>query len=357
MVIQRKKDLIYNILRDSIASGHSALGEKLPPELEFAAELDTSFITLRSALKKLEEEKLIQRIRGRGTFVVARPVPHKESSRLLLIYPAPEDKTLSLNTFNRHLFSGIAEVCAGMGDSLLTENFKPESSEELIVRFRNGDFSGIIWDRPDLGNPLLQKLDETGVPQVVVNRVYPGLPSVCCDYISAITLAVRSLRRFGHKYIGLCDFGFKHPILSRRAEHFAALLEDCNIQDAENYVMNMFTSNGKERMLEIKRCMQSKLPPTAVLVSHTYFNIFERYLIENNLRVPEQLSVVQWGEEGDYHRYSSHPYSILSDPRSEAGRQAADIIYRHLRGEYIKDKHLGITAEFILKDGCAAPEQ
>ena len=355
MVIRRKKDLIYNKLRDSIACGNYALGEKLPPELEFAAELDTSFITLRSALKRLEDEKLIQRIRGRGTFVIARPVLQKESRRLLLLYPQLEDKTISQNTFNRHLFSGIAEVCAGMGDSLLAENFNPATSADLITRFRNGDFTGIIWDRPELENPLLQELEEAGVPQVVVNRVYQDIPSVCCDYFGAITLAVRSLRRFGHKYVGLCDFGFKHPILYRRAEHFAELLENDGIPDAEKYVMNMFGANENERVSEIKRCMQSAVPPTAVLVSHIYFKVFEQYLIENQISVPEQLSVVQWGEEEGYNRYSNNPYSILSDPRIEAGRRAADIIYRRLRGECIKDNHLNIAAEFILVDGCAVP--
>ena len=357
MVVRRKKDLIYNNLRDSIASGYYALGEKLPPELEFAAELDTSFITLRSALKRLEEEKLIQRIRGRGTFVVARPVLQKESSSLLLLYPEMEDKTISQNTFNRHLFSGVADVCAGMGDSLLAENFKSAFSSELIVRFRNGDFSGIIWDRPDLENPLIKELEESGVPQVVVNRVYPGIPSVCCDYMGAITLAVKSLRRFGHKYIGLCDFGFRHSVLCRRSEHFAKLLENDGISEAGKYVMNMYVANDEERMCEIKRCMHSPVPPTAVLVSHTYFKVFEQYLVENRISVPEQLSVVQWGEEDGYDRYSSHPYSILSDPRIEAGRRAADIIYRSLRGECIKDNYLNIAAEFILVDGCAAPRK
>ena len=353
MVIQRKKDLIYKRLHDDIASGFYALGEKLPPELEFAGELNTSFITLRSALKRLEDEKLIQRIRGRGTFVVARPVPEKESRRLLLIYPAPEDKTISLNMFNRHLFCGIAEVCSGLGDNVSAENFSEHHN--LYDRFRSGEFSGIVWDRPQIDDPLLNELAAAGIPQVAVNRRYPGIPSICCDYIGAISAAVKGLRRFGHKYIGLCDFGLNHSILNKRARHFCSLLQDDGIEDPEHYIMGMFCAGNELRMAEIKRCMQSSNAPTAVLVSHVYLKIFERYLLENNIKVPEELSVVQWGEEDGYDRFNDKPYSILSEPRIETGRRAADTIYRMLRGEVIKEQEQSIKTEFILRDGCAFP--
>ncbi|MBQ7397141.1 MAG: GntR family transcriptional regulator [Lentisphaeria bacterium] len=355
MVIRCKKDLIYKRLHDDIASGFYALGEKLPPELEFAKELNTSFITLRSALKRLEEEKLIQRIRGRGTFVVSRPVPEKESRRLLLIYPGSED-TISQNMFNRHLFSGLAEVCAGLGDTVVSENIS-SCCGDLIERFKGGDFSGIIWDRPAVDNSLLQQLDELGVPQVTVNRSCAEIPSVSCDYIGAVSDAVRSLKRFGHRYIGLCDFGLQHEVLGKRSRHFAALLKENGIEHPEHYVMAMFGRNDEEKMAEIKRCMQGENPPTAVLVSHTYFSFFERYIIENDIKIPEELSVVQWGEEDGYDRFNGKPYSILSEPRIEAGRRAADIFYRILRGEDVRNKELLISTEFILRDGCSIPSR
>ena len=355
MVIQRKKDLIYKRLREDIASGHYQLGEKLLPELELARQLDTSFITLRSALKKLEDEKLIQRIRGRGTFVVARPVPEIPEHKLLLIFPGPEKTTISNNLFNRQLFSGIAELCAGIGDNVITENFA--SPGDLAVRYRSGEFSGIIWDRPDIDEPVLQELADAGVPQVTINRVHPALPSVCADYITAVSVAVRSLKRFGHRKIGMCDFGCNHKNLRNRAAHFITLLEKDGVSDARKYLMEMAPGNDDDRMNEIRRCMLGNEPPTAVLVSHTYFHIFEKFLIANCIRVPEDLSVVLWGEEDGYDRYTDHPYSILSDARIEVGRRAADMIYRQLHGEVLKEKDVKIGTEFILRDGCAIPSE
>ena len=69
MQFQFKNDLIYNILRERIQNGTYPVGMKLPPETEFARELQVGKVTLRSALARLEMENLIVRMRSRGTFV------------------------------------------------------------------------------------------------------------------------------------------------------------------------------------------------------------------------------------------------------------------------------------------------
>ena len=69
MAVEFKKDLLYRQLKDAILSGEYPPGSKFPREVEFAADLGVAFVTLRSALKKLEEDGLITRLRSRGTFV------------------------------------------------------------------------------------------------------------------------------------------------------------------------------------------------------------------------------------------------------------------------------------------------
>lgn len=58
-------------LRESVASGRWAVGEKIPPETELVAELGVSRGTLREAVKALAHAGLFEVLRGDGTYVRA----------------------------------------------------------------------------------------------------------------------------------------------------------------------------------------------------------------------------------------------------------------------------------------------
>lgn len=60
---------LATLLREQILSGHYSPGERLPTEANLVEDYGVSRITVRQALKSLEEEHLIQRSAGRGTFV------------------------------------------------------------------------------------------------------------------------------------------------------------------------------------------------------------------------------------------------------------------------------------------------
>lgn len=63
---------LENVLREKIASGAVAPGERLPTESELIKQYGVSRITVRQALGTLAEEGLIERQQGRGTFVSQR---------------------------------------------------------------------------------------------------------------------------------------------------------------------------------------------------------------------------------------------------------------------------------------------
>ncbi len=62
---------LYNILREKIWNKAYVPGTKLPTERELCDEYGVSRITVRHALMLLEEQGLIERMQGRGTFVKA----------------------------------------------------------------------------------------------------------------------------------------------------------------------------------------------------------------------------------------------------------------------------------------------
>jgi len=63
---------LFTTLRDRIAAGTYAVGSQLPTESGFIAEFAVGRHTVRAALQQLEQEGLIERFAGRGTFVTAQ---------------------------------------------------------------------------------------------------------------------------------------------------------------------------------------------------------------------------------------------------------------------------------------------
>ena len=66
---------LYGILRGQVVSGELAPGDLIPAESELVATYGVSRITVRAALDQLVHEGLIDRQRGRGSFVKAPAVP------------------------------------------------------------------------------------------------------------------------------------------------------------------------------------------------------------------------------------------------------------------------------------------
>src|ERR687884_1023736 len=66
---------VYTILRDGLLSGEFAPGAKLPSHTELAAQFGVATLTVRHVLAHLEQEGLVSREHGRGTFARARATP------------------------------------------------------------------------------------------------------------------------------------------------------------------------------------------------------------------------------------------------------------------------------------------
>ncbi len=63
---------VYEELARRIGEGQLAAGARLPSEPELAAEMGVSRATLRDALRILEDDGLVRRMQGSGTFVTQR---------------------------------------------------------------------------------------------------------------------------------------------------------------------------------------------------------------------------------------------------------------------------------------------
>jgi len=358
MDIQFKKDRLYLQLREAIYSGKYPCGMKLPRETEFAAQLGVAFLTLRSALKQLENDKLITRLRSRGTFVNALPGPEPQlqGGKLLLMFPSNDEKEgLPGDVFNHHLALGISGQCGLNQMTMAIEYFK--LSQKLVARYLNHEFDAIVWDRPTEPEVLqaIEELRHAKVPQVTINRIFDGLPAVSTDYPSDVRLAINALQRIGHRHIAMIDFGAGAPVLCERRQVFLDEIAKLGNRDPRPYFIALGDVSWNDWYDHIVASLRQIPDTTAVIIQAYFMRPFSEYLQKSGIVVPEQLSVIQWGERWLYNSGNPSPYSILSEPRHAIGRAAADIVRRMLCGEDCSTVITLAKGELNMRGGCALP--
>ena len=121
-------------LRDKIYEGKYAFGDKLPSERSLAEKFGISHLTVRKALAILEEEGMLLRVQGKGTFVRAQKysidMQHMDGFSSMF---GQQGITIT----NKVLYSGVRE--AGFKYSRIFGIPREESVFELIRLRQNGE--------------------------------------------------------------------------------------------------------------------------------------------------------------------------------------------------------------------------
>lgn len=121
-------------LRDKIYEGKYAFGDKLPAERSLAEKFGISHLTVRKALAILEEEGLLLRIQGKGTFVRAQKysIDMQQLDGFSSIFGQQ-----GITITNKVLYSGVRE--AGFKYSRIFGIAREEQVFELVRLRQNGD--------------------------------------------------------------------------------------------------------------------------------------------------------------------------------------------------------------------------
>ncbi|WNX84941.1 GntR family transcriptional regulator [Agathobaculum sp. NTUH-O15-33] len=327
-------------LREEIYSGALKPGMRLYSEPKLAQMYSLSRQTVRQAITMLQEEGLVTRSRGSGTYVTDHFRPSQ----------APSNKNIGIimTYVDDYIFPSILN---GINSYLSTQNYtinlhitanKRIDEERILRSVLESPPDGLIIEPTKSGlvntnQRLYDKLIRQ-IPSVMVNCYYPTVscPAVMPDNIEGMKLAVENLIAHGHTRIAGV---FKQDDLQGhlRFAGYANALQAHELSVNDDWLMwyateefdSVFSGPGEQTILRILReC-------TAVVCYNDQLALlFIRFLRAHGLSVPKDVSIVSFDDS--MLSTVDVPLTSVVHPKQLVGQKAAQNLLQLIRDPTFK---------------------
>lgn len=341
---------IYNEIKNQILSGQYPPGERIPTELEISEAYSVSRITATRAVKDLEANGYIHRIRKRGS-IVNPPELFRENqgtnSSVAIILPFDVDVSL--------------EICDGAQSNALRYNrtislFNSARSgpkeRQIIDDLLKMDTQGfIVWPTDMYENiDVFSKIQLLQKPLVFLDFPTVGIqaPCVCVDNQKAMRQITSYVISKGHTRIAFCGTAIREKWTeSERFKGYIQALIDHQIIPREELVVeirelspsvNASSADNPVRQV-LEKLMALPEPPSAVVcINDGCATRIEREALALGIGVPEALSITGVDDRSICQLMPVPITSVRQDFRS-IGEKAVELIEQLHQGAPCEDKY------------------
>ena len=363
---------LRDILREQVLSGEKKPGDHIPYECDLCKMYKVSTVTVKNALKELEKEGLIIRIKRKGTFVADTNIT-KEAANLrrnnTLAYIVSDIE----NIFISDICKGIEEVVNKKGYRFAVyssaRSVKKEIENINLLKERREEGAIIFPNWGRFNAEQIFELKREGILFVLIDRYFRDIvtDTVTVDNTGGAYLAVKHLINLGYKKIAHIS-GVDCTANEDRLEGYKRALNEEGILYNPKWVKEIVPNNrnGSIRFepddiggyKEVKRLLSLKDKPEAIFAGNDYLALGALKAIkEAGLRVPEDIALVGF----DDLRFSSTlevPLTTISQPKFEIGKKATEILINKIeankKGNEINPKQVVLPVKLVVRQSCGA---
>lgn len=195
-------------------------GELIPPERRLSEELGVSRVTVRKALKLLEEEHIIERTQGSGTRVALQYGPRRGSMDIVTLVASAQ------NAFFSRFVDAVQNTAEEL-DTLILLKQKPQklSLEKCLYQIYDKDLRNVVlWPEDmELEEDGLRRLKGLGMNLVLFDTTYQSAyaDAVCLNNRDGIRRLISRLEKSGCKSLGYVGWDdMRVPSVKAREQEF-----------------------------------------------------------------------------------------------------------------------------------------
>lgn len=363
---ERTKILLSQLMtyfRERILDGRLSVGTRLPTDDELADLYQISRDTVRQALALLANEGLIERVQGRGTFVI-----QPRSNGGALTQPKQKQIGLVLNrTLRTHLtmnlLVGVEQAAKSHGYNVSFTYAEGEQDQQArdIARLQANHVLGmIIWAMGDTTHDAsILQLQTDQFPLVLIDRYFPGL---AIDYVGSDNIgggyrATEHLLILGHRHIGFVfaqEETLQTTSVYERWQGYCKALQKYEVPYDETLVVpdvRKLQSGAREGLVEF---LQRPDRPSAIFAVNDFIALDVLQAARAiHLRIPEDLAVVGFDDQ-EFAAHVHPPLTTIKQQFIDIGLRAGTLLINRIEGIAGPPKHIELPTNLIIRESCGA---
>lgn len=341
---------IANQLLAEIRAGMKA-GDKLDPEVKLAERFGVNVLTMREALRVLQEGGVIQRQRAIGTTIVNPLGGNWVSIVCEMNVFSPHSQCLFQRSVIYHLRHFLRE--AGLPSRISIGESEPGApstsnltSLDFVSDIEADRLAGVLALSLNPDEQWLQKLERRGTPVIGSNSRFAH--RVMNDQFEDLNRAITTLMDFGRRRIAY--IGWRDPSRDGRLPDALDELRRCypgvlRPHWIQHDIHPEHAGAGRDDFRAIWEADTEK--PDGLIVDDEHFmDDVAQTLAREGIRVPEDLLVVCQRTQGNTREYPFPMIFLESDPRLYAYRMA-DGFLRLYRGETLPNNTITVPRMLI----------
>lgn len=358
-------------LTNQIVDGTLQPGELLPSERRLHTLLTLSRPTIRQAINRLIQQNMVQRVPGKGTFVLEPVVTKTPTGLIGLIVSRP----------NFYFF--YPQLAAAFDDQVRAANYGMVMSlhgdrADLLAEVVEGllltqHIVGLAITPPRFGDAthIENRLRKAGVPFIFIGRQDGDshIDSIAPDNQQIGYQATRQLIDLGHRHIvhlGFSDYstgrarlqGYQLAMAEAElphdfveiSEHITTSITGIDDEDPSERI----AAPARKAALQL---LAQESRPTAVFCFNDIVAMgVYKAARELGLRIPEDLSLISVDNLPTVTHFEV-PLTTFSLPGAEIGRQGANLLLRRIAGEETRPQQYLLPAPMVQRSSTAVLSQ
>lgn len=285
----------------------------------------------------------------------------KRETKCLGVIVAVETRDIHTYEFNFEVgqfgyavANGIPDGLADSDYGLITEQYCPsEMAGELPSIIKNARVDGVFLIGSLFDEEFLRKLHDLKLPAVCVGTGYASIDCVYPDVARGMYLQVEELVRSGAQRIAMVNCPPEFANAKKRIAGWKQAVSELGDRLHETWEIQCRTNTGEGGYLATKALWESGARPDGLVTAHEAIALGAmRYLHEQGIRVPEDISVTSY-ETSVLGGYSIPPLTSVNVKKEEMGAIAARMLLDRIEHPDAPLQKCVITPELVARGSVA----